>query len=81
MGRRAGVARLSEADSSRPGGADSPKLNETRPAPAGTPAADLPRILKSLPHLTDEEADAFLKDIEEARAAKAKWRPRDPWES
>ena len=54
---------------------------ELRPVPAGVKVKDLPAVLKSLPHLTPEEAGAFKKDLDEARAELCKKRLRDPWES
>ncbi|MBM4038130.1 MAG: antitoxin [Planctomycetes bacterium] len=54
---------------------------ELRPVPRGVKVKDLAAVLRSLPHLTREEAEAFGRDIEEGRAALRKERPRDPWES
>ncbi|MBM4034396.1 MAG: hypothetical protein FJ291_21840 [Planctomycetes bacterium] len=53
---------------------------EVRPRLRGTKAADLPRIFESFHHLTEEEAEAFGKDIEEARKDLNRLKVRDPWE-
>ena len=54
---------------------------ELRPVPTGVKVKDLPSVLRSLPHLTPEEAAAFERDIEEARAELSREELRDPWES
>ncbi|NCD34485.1 MAG: antitoxin [Spartobacteria bacterium] len=53
---------------------------ELRPVSAGRRLGDLPSILKSLPHLSDEEASEFAEDIEVARTSvKHDDTLRDPW--
>lgn len=42
---------------------------------------DLIDVLKSLPHLSPEEADAFARDIEKARAELLSIPEKDRWES
>lgn len=54
---------------------------ELRPVVSGLNIRDLPAFLESLPHLSPEEAEAFERDIEEARAEMSKEELRDPWES
>lgn len=56
-------------------------IAEIRPLPKGRKLSELPGILASLPHLTPEEAEAFGKDIDEAREELNKIGVRDPWES
>ena len=50
-------------------------------APAGRRLADLPALLESLPHLDPDEADAFARDVADARKRANDDAPRDPWES
>lgn len=54
---------------------------ELRPTPKTVRLRDLPEILRALPGLSPEEADFFLKDIEEARASLPKEALKDPWAS
>jgi hypothetical protein len=54
-------------------------MAELRPLPLGRRLGDLPAILRSLPRLSDAEAEAFAKDIEAARSALAEGEMRDPW--
>jgi len=54
---------------------------ELGPAPTGVSAKELPDVLRSLPHLTPDEAEAFERDIEDARARLSIEGVRDPWES
>jgi len=54
---------------------------ELRPVPSGRRLGDLLGILRSLPHLSQEEADAFSKDLTEARQGLPAEGLRDPWES
>jgi antitoxin (DNA-binding transcriptional repressor) of toxin-antitoxin stability system len=54
---------------------------ELRPAPAGKRLGELPDLLRSLPHLSETEADAFAEDLSKARSAISKEKLRDPWES
>lgn len=42
-------------------------MAELRPVPTGRRLGDLPAILKSLPHLSAREVDAFSRDVGEAR--------------
>jgi len=54
---------------------------EIRPLPRGVTGAELLKILQSGPHLTPEEAEAFGRDIDEARKAMGTIADlRDPWE-
>lgn len=55
-------------------------IAEIRPLPVGRKLSELPEIMASLPHLTPEEAEAFGRDIDEAREAMSKIPIRDPWE-
>lgn len=54
---------------------------ELRPVPFGRRLGDLPGMLRSIPRLNDEEADAFSRDIDAARASLATDKLRDPWAS
>lgn len=54
---------------------------EIRPVPATGTQRTLLEILESLPHLTPEEAEAFGRDINDARAEADRIPLRDPWES
>lgn len=56
-------------------------IAEIRPLPQGRKLYELPAILASAPHLTPEEAEAFGRDIDEAREELNKIGLRDPWES
>ncbi len=42
-------------------------LAELRPAPRGRRLGELPEIWRTLPHLSPEEADAFLKDVKQPK--------------
>lgn len=54
---------------------------EIRPLPRGVTGAELLNILRSGPHLTPEEAEAFGRDIDEARNAIGTIADlRNPWE-
>ncbi len=53
---------------------------EIRPLPVGRKLSELPALMASLPRLTPEEAEAFGKDIDEAREALNRIPIRDPWE-
>jgi len=55
-------------------------IAEIRPVPVGRKLSELPAIMESIPHLTPEEAEAFGKDIDEAREAMNKLPIRNPWE-
>ncbi|MEX2530556.1 MAG: type II toxin-antitoxin system Phd/YefM family antitoxin [Gemmatimonadota bacterium] len=50
-------------------------------APAGSRLADLPEILRSLPRLGPEEAEAFAEDLARIRDESNREAPRDAWES
>jgi prevent-host-death family protein len=54
---------------------------ELRPVPKGRKLSELAAIFKSLPHLTPEEAEAFGRDIDEARERLSKIGVKDQWES
>jgi len=54
---------------------------EVRPALPDVTLTELADVLRSLPHLSRDNADAFAKDLEEAREELARQEPRDPWES
>jgi len=56
-------------------------IAEIRPLPVGRKLGDLPGILESLPHLSEREAEAFGKEISEARAELSREGLRDRWES
>jgi len=53
---------------------------ELRPVVASRRLGDLPEVLASLPHLTEEEAASFDEDITAARAELNRTAIRDPWE-
>ena len=54
---------------------------EIRPLPRGVTGAELLNILRSGPHLTPEEAEAFGRDIDEARNSIGTIADlRNPWE-
>ena len=54
---------------------------ELHPVPSGRRLGDLPAILRSLPRLSEEDASAFLSDIEAARQGQSSQEARDPWAS
>ena len=54
---------------------------ELRPVPNGRRLGDLPAIFRSIPHLSRDDADAFEKDLNAARASSADGGLRDPWAS
>jgi antitoxin (DNA-binding transcriptional repressor) of toxin-antitoxin stability system len=54
---------------------------ELSPVPAGTRLADFPALLESLPHLPDEDLDAFATDLDRARKEGGPHDDGDPWES
>lgn len=54
---------------------------EIRPVPVGLKLSELDSLLKSLPSLTPEEAEAFAADIESARQETRNQELRDPWQS
>jgi antitoxin (DNA-binding transcriptional repressor) of toxin-antitoxin stability system len=49
---------------------------EVRPMQQGLPLRRLPEVSDSLPHLGTEEAEAFARDLEEARESLSRQRPR-----
>ena len=54
---------------------------EIRPLPRGVTGAELIERLRSVPRLTPEEAEAFGRDIDEARKKMGTIADlRDPWE-
>ncbi len=54
---------------------------ELRPVQVGIKLSELDALLKSLPALRPEEADAFAADIEAARQEMRGEELRDPWQS
>jgi hypothetical protein len=54
---------------------------ELRPVPAGRRLGDLPKILASLPRLSEADAESFAKDITRSRDALRREKLRDPWAS
>lgn len=56
-------------------------IAELRPVPSGRYLGDLPRLLASLPRLSDEESETFSEDINRSRSSLRKEALRDPWES
>lgn len=54
---------------------------ELRPLPAGRRLGDLAGIFESMPRLTDDELDAFARDIEDGRSDLVANPIRDPWAS
>ena len=54
---------------------------ELRPVPGGRRLGDLPGLLRSLPHLSKQDATAFAHDVEASRKAIGQDALRDPWES
>lgn len=61
------------------GGKDVAELIPT--APAGTRLADLPEILRGLPRLADDDAEAFAADLDGIRERANREKPRDVWAS
>lgn len=53
----------------------------TPTTPAGSRLADLPELLRSLPRLGAEEAEAFAQDLDRIRDASNLEEPRNAWES
>jgi antitoxin (DNA-binding transcriptional repressor) of toxin-antitoxin stability system len=51
------------------------------PVPSGTRLRELPALLRSLPHLSRDEADAFAEDLARARDELGGEDSRDPWAS
>ncbi len=59
---------------------NSQPVAEIRPLPKTRTVEELISVFERLPHLTPEEAEAFGRDIDEARAAADKIPERNPWE-
>jgi len=51
-----------------------------RPVKKTIKLRDLPAFFASLPHLSDEHAEAFARDVEEGRKWMNSLPVRDPWE-
>ena len=49
--------------------------------PAGTRLGDLPEILRGLPRLGQEEAEAFANELDELRERANREKQGDPWAS
>ncbi len=56
-------------------------MAELRPMPTGIKLGNLPAILRTLPHLSADDAGAFAEDVAAARASLANENLRDPWPS
>jgi antitoxin (DNA-binding transcriptional repressor) of toxin-antitoxin stability system len=54
---------------------------ELRPLPVGRRLADLPTILRSLPHLSEGDASSFSEDVKSSRSLLNQIDLDDPWES
>ena len=54
---------------------------ELKPLPLGRTLADLPRVMSSLPSLTESEADDFSRDLDKSRQLQKKMELNDPWDS
>ena len=54
---------------------------ELGPVTRGVPIRDIPGIFASLPRLSAAEAEAFARDLDEARGALNRMEVRDPWAS
>ncbi|MBA4387977.1 MAG: hypothetical protein C0404_08345 [Verrucomicrobia bacterium] len=54
---------------------------ELRPLPEGRRLGDLPRIFRSLPKLSKDDAVAFSSDVDTARRELKVAESRDPWAS
>lgn len=59
----------------------SKRVAELRPVPAARRLGDLPAVLKSLPHLSKNDAKDFIDDIEADRIKFSDKEMRDPWAS
>jgi hypothetical protein len=57
------------------------QVAELRPVPSGRRLGDLPALLRSVPHLPEDDAAAFEKDVNTARTELGDAEPRDPWAS
>ena len=54
---------------------------ELRPLPSGRRLGDLPAILRSVPHLSSEDAALFAADLDAARTNLPNGNLVDPWAS
>ena len=72
------VAYRREAFVLRRGGVE---LAELRPVPSGRRLGDLPRIVASLPSLSEADAKRFSEDVHAARASLRREGLQDPWVS
>jgi antitoxin (DNA-binding transcriptional repressor) of toxin-antitoxin stability system len=54
---------------------------ELRPVPSGRRLGDLPKILASLPRLSEREAESFAEDVNRSRETRQRETLRDPWAS
>ncbi len=54
---------------------------ELGPVPGGMQLRELPDLLRSLPRLTEKEAETFARDLKETRHVVQQEALRDPWES
>jgi len=54
---------------------------ELSPVPSGRKLGELPEILASLPRLSEEDAEEFAADLEQARREVKALPPEDPWVS
>jgi hypothetical protein len=54
---------------------------ELRPLPYGRRLGDMPSILRSIPHLSPDDIEAFGEDLDTARAEMTTRELRDPWAS
>ncbi|TFH13138.1 MAG: type II toxin-antitoxin system Phd/YefM family antitoxin [Lentisphaerales bacterium] len=52
---------------------------ELRPLPSGRRLGDLPSILRSVPHLPNDDVISFGEDVDTARTTLASDKLRDPW--
>jgi antitoxin (DNA-binding transcriptional repressor) of toxin-antitoxin stability system len=56
-------------------------IAEVIPVPEGRRLGDLPAILEALPRLSEADAEAFERDVDQARAELAGVSLADPWAS
>lgn len=54
---------------------------ELRPVPSGRSLRELPALLASLPHLSEDELDDLSSDLDAARTELSRSTPHDPWAS
>jgi hypothetical protein len=55
-------------------------MAELRPVPGCLTLGDFESLLKTLPKLSEEDAEAFEKDLAEIRRAAADDKGRNPWD-